>query len=144
MTGVISIILGLFYIWGVLQVPAAAIGHPQAPIFFPAGLGGGMIILGVLQLLRDKKITITQYTSDTNIKNILKTGLIIIIYAILFEPLGYIFSTMVFMFMMLYLFNGKNNMKRTIIITVLFSVLVYVAFSKLLGIYLPVMPFIYI
>ena len=75
---------------------------------------------------------------------ILKTAGIIIIYAVLFVPAGYVISTMIFMFMMLYLFNGKNKIKRTVITTIIFSILVYVVFSKLLGVYLPVMPFIYI
>lgn len=144
MAGIISIIVGVFYMIGVYLVPVASIGSPYAPIYFPTGLGVGMIVLGIIVLLREKKFSIEKYKSDKTIPMIFKTAVIIIIYALLFNPLGYVLSTMVFMFMMLYLFNGKKNMARTLIVTVLFSVLVYVAFSKILGVYLPVMPFIYI
>jgi len=144
MTGIISIVLGVLYLFGMMQIENASIGHPHAPIYFPAVLGIGMVILGILQLIKDKKISITQYTTDKTIPMILKTAGIIIIYALLFIPAGYVISTMVFMFMMLYLFNGKDKMKRTVITTIVFSILVYVVFSKLLGVYLPVMPFIYI
>jgi len=144
MTGIISIVLGVLYLFGMMQIENASIGHPHAPIYFPAVLGIGMVILGILQLIKDKKISITQYTTDKTIPMILKTAGIIIIYALLFVPAGYVISTMVFMFMMLYLFNGKDKMKRTVITTIVFSILVYVVFSKLLGVYLPVMPFIYI
>ena len=144
MTGIISIVLGVLYLFGMMQIENAAIGHPHAPIYFPAALGIGMVILGIVQLIKDKKISVTQYTTDKTIPMILKTAGIIIIYALLFVPAGYVISTMVFMFMMLYLFNGKDKMKRTVITTIVFSILVYVVFSKLLGVYLPVMPFIYI
>ncbi|MDP0489398.1 MAG: tripartite tricarboxylate transporter TctB family protein [Fusobacterium sp. JB020] len=144
MTGIISIVLGILYLIGMMQIEPAAIGHPHAPIYFPSALGLGMIGLGIAQLIKDKKISIHQYLNDETIPMILKTAGIIIIYAVLFVPAGYVISTMIFMFMMLYLFNGKNKIKRTVITTIIFSILVYVVFSKLLGVYLPVMPFIYI
>lgn len=144
MTGVIAIVLGVLYLLGMLQIETASVGYPYAPIYFPTALGIGMILLGIFQLLKDKRVSVVQYVNDKTISMILKTAVVIIIYAVLFVPAGYIISTMVFMFMMLYLFNGKEKMKRTIITTIVFSILVYVVFSKLLGVYLPVMPFIYI
>lgn len=144
MTGVIAIVLGVLYLLGMLQIETASVGYPYAPIYFPAALGIGMILLGVFQLLKDKRVSVVQYVNDKTISMILKTSVAIIIYAVLFVPAGYIISTMVFMFMMLYLFNGKEKIKRTVITTIIFSILVYVVFSKLLGVYLPVMPFIYI
>ncbi|NME36370.1 MULTISPECIES: tripartite tricarboxylate transporter TctB family protein [Fusobacterium] len=144
MTGVIALVLGIVYLIALYHIPTAAIGSPYAPIYFPAMLGSGMVILGILQLIKDKKIKVNQYTSDKTFPLIIKTGIIIIIYALLFDLIGYVISTMIFMFMMLYLFNGREKLVRSVIVSVLFSILIYVAFSKLLGIYLPVMPFLYI
>lgn len=144
MTGIMALALGIVYLVALIHIPAASIGSPYAPIYFPAMLGVGMVILGIAQLIKDKKITVTQYTSDKTFPMILKTAVVIIIYALLFDTAGYVISTTIFMFLMMYLFNGKENLVRSIVVSVLFSVLVYVAFSKLLGVYLPVMPFLYI
>ena len=144
MTGIISIVLGFTYLIALLNIPLASIGNPYAPLYFPATLGILMVLLGIILVLKNKKIDLSKYKNDNTLPMIFKTSIIIIIYTLLFNPLGYIFSTIIFMFMLLYLFNGKKNMKRTIIVSILFSVLIYVAFSKILGVYLPVMPFIYI
>jgi putative tricarboxylic transport membrane protein len=80
---------------------------------------------------------------NTN-KMIVLTCLACIIYAILFNRIGYVLSTIVFLEAMLLLFNGKKKWKTNTIVAVVFSVFIYIVFSKLLGVILPVMPFIYI
>lgn len=144
MTGIIALVLGIAYLVALIHIPAASIGSPYAPIYFPAMLGVAMVILGILQLIKDKKITVSQYTSDKTFPLIIKTCVTIVIYALIFNPFGYVISTTIFMFMMCYIFNGKEKLVRSMVVSILFSVLIYVAFSKFLAVYLPVMPFLYI
>jgi len=61
-------------------------------------------------------------------------------YALVFEPLGYIISTILYLGAVLFLVNGRAKPVRSIVVAVLFSVGVYVLFSVLLGIQLPRMP----
>jgi putative tricarboxylic transport membrane protein len=63
-----------------------------------------------------------------------------IVYALVFEPIGYIFSTILYLGTVLFIVNGKARVLRSVLVAVLFSVGVYVLFSVILGIQLPRMP----
>lgn len=149
-TGLFSIALGVIYGFLAYNMPRAAFGNPLDAIYFPLGIAVVAIIIGVLLLVKsDFKLSIVAYKELINEdadkkgdrKKILYTCLVSVVYALLFEHVGYVISTFVFMFSMLTITSGSNLWKRNIIISVLFACTVYFVFSTLLSISLPPLPF---
>lgn len=146
-TGIFSSLFGVFYLLQTLLMKNATIGSPLAPKMFPMGLGVLMIIFGVgLTIVEGKK---TGFTMNIKNMSISETGKLIgytcfgiIIYALSFNRLGYIISTILFLEIVLSLFNGLKEWKMNTAIAVIFSIFIYIVFSKMLGIILPPMPFL--
>lgn len=84
------------------------------------------------------------FTLDSNLKKIGLTCLFSILYAILFDKLGYVISTILFLQGVLFLFNGFKKWKTNTVVVLIFSLFIYILFSKLLGVYLPMTPGIWI
>ena len=76
-----------------------------------------------------------------NLKQIGLTAGCAVIYAVLFDKLGYVISTILFLEGVLWVFNGSARWKQNTLVSVIFSVVVYVLFFKLLNVYLPPLPF---
>jgi putative tricarboxylic transport membrane protein len=66
------------------------------------------------------------------------------LYAAFFDKVGYVISTILFLEGELFLFNGLKNWKVNTMVSVIFSLVIYILFSKLLGVYLPMTPGIWI
>ena len=152
LSGLASTLLGLIYTIQAYQLPKASIGNEWAPIYFPLGLGVLMLLFGFILIilgLREvkserggaekgkRKLEFT-YTA----KLITYVSILSILYALLFDRIGYLLSTIFFMGAILMVVNGLNKWKVNVLISVGFSLAIYILFSKLLGIILPPMPFI--
>lgn len=135
-----------------ITLPNASIGNPIEPKIFPLLLGIGTTICGIiLTIIEGRKKTAGKETKKENGKGlshdsklIIYTCVVALVYALLFEPIGYVLSTILFMGAMLFALNGKEKWKTNIIVSLGFSIGIYILFLKLLGIPLPVMPFIQI
>jgi putative tricarboxylic transport membrane protein len=134
-----------------LLLEDASLGRAAEPKFFPLGLGVLMIILSIaliLEELNKKKKEETKETShftiDSNLKKIGLTCLFAVLYAAFFDKVGYVISTILFLEGELFLFNGLKNWKVNTMVSVIFSLVIYILFSKLLGVYLPMTPGIWI
>ena len=105
------------------------------------------IILGVLLLIDDtvknskkeKKETV-QFSVGNNGKKIAVTIVNAILYAVLFNIIGYVFATIIFLEIELLIFGGVKAWKVSTIAAVLFSVIAFLIFNVFLGIYLPRSP----
>ncbi|SKC48403.1 tripartite tricarboxylate transporter TctB family protein [Maledivibacter halophilus] len=150
LAGILSFIIGIVYTLQAYLLPDATIGKPMAPKVFPIVLGillicfGGSLIIQEVKKTGFKLFVEKKTKNDQSLKLILYTCCICIVYALTFNKLGYVLSTILFLEMMLLLFRGKEKWKMNTIISVSFSVLIYITFSKFLGITLPSIPFIYI
>lgn len=149
--GIISIILGIAYGAQALALPRATIGDPMAPIYFPMGLSVLLIILGamlVLQEMKKGKIFDINKIKGTKLsytgKLIAYVCAVSVLYALLFERIGFVFSTFLFMEAILLAINGKKQWVTNTIVSACFSIGIYIVFAKLFGISLPITPFIYI
>jgi putative tricarboxylic transport membrane protein len=148
LAGMLATLIGIIYTIQAMLLPEAAIGNPLAPKIFPIGVGVLMILLGVVLSLKEIKKSgfkgkkSSQKHNNENIKLIIYISLTCILYGLIFNKLGYVISTIVFLEIILLLFNGKENWKTNTIISVCFSLFIYIVFSKFLGVTLPVMPFI--
>lgn len=147
LAGIFATILGILYTIQALILPEAAIGNPLAPKIFPIGVGLLMTLFGVILSVKEiRKLGLrTKNSNDKgnneNLKLIVYISLTCILYGLIFNKLGYVISTIVFLELILLLFNGKKNWKTNTIISVCFSVFIYIVFSKFLGVTLPATPF---
>ena len=149
-TGLITFILGTSYTLAAVNLPAASVGRAHEPKLFPLGLGALMIILSIsligqeLHKKGQKEKTNNSFKFDENMKNISLTVLNALVYSFLFAKAGYVISTFIFVGFELVLFSGKTRWKSCAVIALSFSLVIYILFSKMLGVYLPVTPFIWI
>lgn len=158
-TAAACIVLGIIYSIMTLDLKKAAVGMPNAPKVFPLSLGILIIILGIILMIQ-QIVKIKQSSTGQNVlepapggdkkkfvledhsRQIIFTVLNGIVYALLFPEIGYVLSTIIFLGVELLLFNGKKKWKTVLIVSVIFSLFIYILFSKLLGVYLPRMPFV--
>lgn len=152
----VGIALGIAYTILTLNLPAAAIGRPHAPKAFPLALGILMTLLSVALLVQQIMKVRAEGAADgshkeqprgffpleQHTKQILITVVNGVFYGILFSRIGYVLSTLVFLGIELFLFNGRKKWKTVLIVSLIFSLFIYVLFNKLLGVYLPRMPII--
>ena len=153
-SGIAVMMFGIFY--GILAytMPKAVIGDPMAPAIFPLILGAGLTIMGAFYFVRENKAW-KEKVKKEGVKEIdpaaaaieKKTNKLIgltcisgIGYAFFFEHLGYVISTSLFIGIIMFAINGKKKWKLCISVALIFSVVVYILFSYLLSIPLPMMP----
>ena len=138
--------LGGVYTIATFMLPKAALGRPNEPKIFPAMLGILLIILGIILLIKEiyaQKATGEQSDKISFGKSEKQIALTIangVLYALLFEPIGYVISTILFVLLELFIFDGFKVWKKGVIISVTFSVIIYVIFDRMLGIILPRSP----
>ncbi len=148
--GFVVAAFGLVYLIMTFNLKRSAIGDPMAPLYFPLGLGFMLLAFGVIQIFRsDIKMSIESIKQMKNASDhdkkisrmISATCVSGIIYALIFEHAGFVLSTLLFMFSMLTL-TSRKDYKQNAIISVIFSLGIYLLFTRALGIPLPKMPFI--
>ncbi len=152
--GIGTLLFGAVYTAAAFATERATIGNPIEPILFPMMLGIGMILCGLVMIqtavakIKSDPAALVPFHLERDAagkiprdrKLIVATCLAGIAYAVLFEPLGYVIATVLFLGFMLFLFRGASHWKSNILIAVLFSLCVYLLFTKLLTIPLPMMP----
>lgn len=152
-TGLVTFIIGTSYTIAAANLPAASVGRAHEPKLFPLGLGALMIILSISLIGQEltkkgqKEKTNEEksgFKFDTNMKNITLTVINALVYSFLFVKAGYVISTFLFVGFELVLFSGTKKWKSCAVIALSFSLVIYILFSKMLGVYLPVTPFIWI
>lgn len=151
LSGTISIVIGIVYGILAFNIKRSPMGNPLAPSVFPLILAAGMVIFGIILVAKSdlnatkrafEKIKTTKTANDAlSQKMIMSTVAAALVYALIFEHLGYVISTILFIGFILTITNGRKWVKN-LIISVVFSIVVYYVFSYLLGIMLPRTPFI--
>ena len=143
-SSIITIAVGLTYMIMAFNFPDATVGRPMEPKIFPIILGIALTILGLALLIQElmknsknKEKETIKLSFGNNGKKIAITVVNAIVYAILFNILGYILSTIIFLEVELLIFGGLKSWKVSTIVSVLFSVIAFIIFNTLLGLYLP-------
>ncbi|MDN5302249.1 MAG: putative tricarboxylic transport rane protein [Thermoanaerobacteraceae bacterium] len=145
MSGIISIILGVFYLIMTLRIPVLAVGDQVGPKLFPTIVAAIAIICGVGLLVaesrsknkNEQKISWDiQGQKDVYVR-IALTIVAGLIYGFILDPLGYILSTIIFMLMVMFIINSARRILEKIGISVAFSVITYVVFATFLKLSLP-------
>lgn len=140
-------IFGLTYVFGALVLPRATVGDPFAPIVYPILLGVLLTVFGVISLIlgikkqnKEGKFQSQKFVVTPTGKLIVISCVAGVIYAIVFDKLGYVISTSLFMGTILFALNGKDKWKVNVLVSIIFSVGIYFLFSELLSIPLPRLP----
>lgn len=147
-TGLFSVAFGLIYGGQAYTMPRAMFGNPMDPIYFPLGIALLAIFIGVCLLVKSNfKASVMAFTNIINESTIKKndrkrifyTCLISISYALLFEHLGYVISTFLFMSAMLTI--TRCSWKTSIVVALVFAMAIFFIFNTLLAVSLPPLPF---
>jgi putative tricarboxylic transport membrane protein len=127
-------------------LPPAHIGDPLGPKAFPALVGGGLILSGLLLFLeiwKKRRAEAGSSAAEPKIPVDKRQVVILIVmiawtalYYGCFERLGYLLATPVFLFGLLSHFH-RGHMRANAIIALGFTLVVYSLFSVLLGVPLP-------
>lgn len=143
-SSIITIAVGLTYMIMALNFPNATVGRPLEPKIFPVILGIAMTILGFALLIdeliknsKSKDKETIKLSFGNNGKKIAITVINAIAYALLFNILGYVLSTIIFLEVELLIFGGLKSWKISTIVSVIFSIIAFLIFNTFLGLYLP-------
>jgi len=144
LVGFTALFLGIVYAIQAFNLPKAMIGNPWAPVYFPVGLGILMACLGLLQIVLEARKGLTNLEGvkrpkfqASSLKLIFGAAALCILYALIFERLGFIVSTLIFLGALLFLINGTRAWKLNAILTLGFTFGAWYTFVKLFQINLP-------
>ena len=132
-------------IWILVESFILSLGnfHDPGPgflCFLGAFLMGILSLTNLIKVLVSRKKTEAAFSSLMGLGGLLFTVVIVTMFALLFETLGFIIMSTLFMGLMLRLV-GKERWVRLSLITISSVMLSYLIFKILLNIQLPVGPF---
>ncbi|MEY4600266.1 MAG: small permease component of tripartite tricarboxylate transporter [Pseudomonadota bacterium] len=149
-----TVVLAGVYFWATAQIPTLELGDPLGPKAFPRMLGVGLLLGAVMLLVEiirnsakarlsaDKGEVSDEPKWDKHHWLVVAIAVWTAVYIIAFEPLGFILSTASYLLALTVAFNRKRWLMN-MLTSVLFAVISYFMFTKLLGVNLPpgILPF---
>ena len=141
---VCTLILAGAYFYATEKLPSLEIGDPLGPKAFPRLLGVGLLITAVvllLEILRGRKAApkpavAPEAGAGGSIIVVGAVALWTLLYFIMFERLGYVLATSIYLLVLTNYFNRGKRIAN-VATSILFSVISYLMFTKLLGVNLP-------
>lgn len=139
----ICILIGTVYLIMTLNLPDARLGDADAPKYFPIIVAIFFIVMSIVYFIKEY---LAHYEVREDVKLLFKkdtlfliiaTLVLSLIYTLIFERLGYLFSTILFLGALLFLINGKNKWLANILVSFLFSIGTWYVFTQLLDVSLP-------
>ncbi len=144
------LLLAGVYFWATAQIPSLELGDPLGPKAFPRMLGIGLLISAAMllaEILRDrrKRKTATPPAAwrwDPHQWIVIAIAAWTALYILAFEWLGYMLSTVIYLLVLTSWFNRGRHLMN-VLTCVLFVIISYVAFNKVLGVNLAqgIIPF---
>jgi|GEM_PF-319437 Tripartite tricarboxylate transporter TctB family. len=145
--GLVAVAIGILYGFQAYNLPRAPIGNPMAPLYFPLGLAGFMILLGAITfaveaakgLNADDKAKRPQFHLKS-VALIFYMVALCVIYAFIFDHAGFVISTIFFLLASLFVIN-PGKAKLNLVVTMVFSIGMWYIFNDIFQITLPASPF---
>ena len=140
---ILLILFGVIYLVLTLNIPKSNIGNPNSPMYFPMLVGLLLLIMSIAYFFQEFKkrnesfIAFSQLLERKTFIRIILTIVLTVIYALIFERLGFLISTIVFLGGIMFLINGYKRWLQNILVTVIFSGIAWYTFSQLLDVSLP-------
>jgi putative tricarboxylic transport membrane protein len=150
-SGVVVLAFAITFTIMAFRLPPSPSGSVVVgPSVFPATIGILLIVTsiiliisGLLELRQNNNKIVKEDTEgegeQQDKKKVLLISLILFAYVVLFVPLGYIISTVLFI-LSLTMYLDRKHWIRNIIYSLAFSITVYFVFDRLLSVYLPLGP----
>jgi putative tricarboxylic transport membrane protein len=143
----IATILGAgIYLYADAKLPRLDIGDPMGPQVFPALIGVGLLLSGVLLVLetwRKRAAAAPQTMSAPEDPSRRRHQTILVamaawtaVYYVAFEPVGYVVATVIYLYALLAFFN-RGRWLVNAAITLGFTACAYAVFAKFLLVVLP-------
>jgi putative tricarboxylic transport membrane protein len=137
------IVLGGTILTQVSQIGTGAGFIVVGPRIFPTVVGVGILVLGLLVLLRttvlldnDLVAEVVTEEATTDWSTTILSLLTLVAYASLLHPLGYTLTTALF-FPVIGRILGSTRLQRDIIVGVALGLVIYLTFTRVLGVRLP-------
>jgi putative tricarboxylic transport membrane protein len=145
-----AVIGALIYLYADSQLPLVRIGDPLGPKIFPAIIGGGLLLSGLLLMLetyrkRQQVVpaaapslrAVAPAPQDRQRPGVL-LGMLAwtVVYYFAFEPVGYLVSTVVFLLGLLTMFHRKKP-RTNLAVALGFTAVIYAIFTQLLHVPMP-------
>ncbi|WP_432361282.1 tripartite tricarboxylate transporter TctB family protein [Sporosarcina sp. UB5] len=142
---VVLMAISIIYLLLAFQLPDYPYSQVDSDVL-PKGLGFLLFGLAILLFIQNRPET-EEEKQKRNIKKedvilLLVTLGALLLYVFFLEIIGFVLSTVIFLVLTMRMY-GYMNLKRNIIVSVIFTLLLYFAFNYLLKIYLPqgILPF---
>ena len=127
-----------------IRVSAEGGWGPQKPGFFPMVVGIGLMLFGIAFListtLRPDAALLEHAAAEharTHWRTLWSVTGGLVVYVFVLEPLGYVTATSLF-FVVTARLAGSRSPVRDLVVAVLFSLAVFLGFTEILGVRLPV------
>jgi len=144
---VAAVIGGLVYLYADSKLLLVKIGDPLGPRIFPAIIGVGVIVSGLLLMVETRKrhaagAQKAETAAAAHPREQQRPGILIgmlvwtVLYYLAFEPVGYIVSTVIFLLGLLAVFNRGRHLTN-LAVALGFTAVAYTIFDRLLAVPMP-------
>ena len=138
--GCVFLIVGMFFIVASTGISASSYGSKVGPNIFPTGLGAILVFLSIIVITQARKVQ--PAAKGKGQKNYKRFALVLsstFLYILLFETLGYVISTFLYLVFVFQVMDRKKPL-YAILIAAFFSAAVYTAYVIILQGTLPPFP----
>jgi putative tricarboxylic transport membrane protein len=138
--GTVFLVVGMFFIVGSRSISQSSYGSNVGPNVFPFGLGLILVLLALIVIYQARRQAGT--AKEKGVRNYKRFGLLLlttIVYVFVFESLGYMISTFLYLVFLFQLMERKRLLV-SILISALFSCSVYYVYVMVFQGTLPPMP----
>ncbi|ARK21288.1 tripartite tricarboxylate transporter TctB family protein [Sporosarcina sp. P26b] len=142
-TPILSTVIGIIMLISAINLPKSNLGNPNGPMYFPLMIAIILILSGIVYFFQEFKARGNDFLDFRALRlgkspmYLLASLVLMLIYTVLFERIGFLFSTILFLGGLLFLLNGRKKWMSNIIIAVAFSFITWYAFGTLLQVSLP-------
>jgi putative tricarboxylic transport membrane protein len=138
--GCVFLIVGMFFIVASTGISASSYGSKVGPNIFPTALGAILVLLSVIVIAQ--ALRIKPAAKEKGQKNYKRFAMVLsstFLYILLFEPLGYVISTFLYLVFVFQVMERKKPL-YAILIAAFFSAAVYTVYVVVLQGTLPPFP----
>jgi putative tricarboxylic transport membrane protein len=133
---IVLVVLSGTFLVGVFDIRSPKGLDPAGPRFFPLLVTAAWLLLSIGYLVEGLRSPRTTKPSDRSWFEPLAVSALLLLYAFLVVPLGYMLATALLFFVAARVL-GSRQLVRDIIVAVVLAVVVYIAFTQFLDISLP-------
>lgn len=143
LTPLFFLVVGIIFMISSFNLKKAPTGNANELRYFPLLISTFLVIFSIIYLFREWNLRSNQFKVFNKLLIgrtpflLIGTILLMIGYIFIFERIGFLISTTVFLGCLLFLINGKKKWLTNILVAILFSSITWYLFGVLLKVSLP-------